>query len=207
MKINFSRVFAGLALSLLFPLLSVAQSAFGVQAGLNMSNATVDGPTPFVTSSQGNFFLGLTAHTLLRNRWSLSSDAQITKRGFFLYQVRSVSGNRIGLQTIYMDIASSLEYNVFKNISLQLGSYAGYRLVEHDQLVGSDNWIKAVLPITDQWDLGLQAGITARFHRWAAFVRYSHGLKAVARLEVTDQPGVIKIFNRGLEVGASYVFF
>ena len=172
-----------------------------------MSDATVDGPTPFVTASEGNFFLGFTAHNPLSKRWSLSSEVQITKRGFFLYQVRSVSENRVGLQTLYLDAASSIEYHVFKNISLQLGSYAGYRLAEYDQLVGADAWIKAVLPMTDNWDLGLQAGAITRFHRWAAFVRFSHGLKPVARLEVPDQSGTIKIFNRGLEVGAGYAFF
>lgn len=207
MKNNFLLVTASLALGILFPLLAIGQSTFGVHGGLNMSDATVDGPTPFVTSSQGNFFLGFTAHNPLKKRWSLSSEVQITKRGFFLYQVRSVPGNRLGLQTLYLDVGSSMEYHVFKNISLQLGSYAGYRLAEYDQVVGSDQWIKATLPITDNWDLGLQAGAITRFHHWAAFVRFSHGLKPVARLEVTDQPGRIKIFNRGLEVGAGYAFF
>ncbi|MEO6037789.1 MAG: outer membrane beta-barrel protein [Saprospiraceae bacterium] len=193
--------------SLGLPAWAIAQSAFGIQGGLHMSNATVDGPTPFVASAQGNFFLGFTARTPLNGRWALNTDAQFTKRGFFLYQVRSMSEHRMGVQALYADVAARMEYNLFKNIGLELGSYAGYRLAEYDLLTGSDHWVKAALPLTDAWDLGLQAGAIAHFQRWAAFVRYSHGVKAVARLEITDVPGTVKIFNRGLQVGLSYAFF
>ena len=44
-----------LVLPLLLPLVAIAQSSLGIQGGLHMSNATVTGPTPFVTSAQGNF--------------------------------------------------------------------------------------------------------------------------------------------------------
>ena len=196
-----------LAFSLAFPFLSAAQSAFGVQGGINLSDATISGPTPYVASSQGNYFLGLQARNLLHQRWGISSDAQWTKRGFFLNQVRSMSEHRLGFQLMYIDLASKIEHTVFRNIGLQGGAYAGYRLVEYDQVVGSDQWVKAALPATEKWDVGLQAGIVARFQRWSAFARYSHGLLAVSQLEVTDEVDRIKIFNRGGQIGASYSFF
>lgn len=196
-----------LALGLFLPFVSVAQSAYGIQAGLNLSDATVQGPTPFVSSPQGNYFLGLQAHHPLNVHWAISSDAQYTKRGFFLNQVKSATENRLGIQLAYVDLATKMEYTVFKNIGLQLGAYTGFRLDEHIQLVGSNQWEKSTIPQTDQWDLGLQVGVVARFQRWSAFARYNHGVKTVARQEITDQVEVVKLYNRGLQMGASYDLF
>ncbi len=201
------RMACWVALVLGLPFISVAQSTYGLQAGLHLSGATIEGPTPYVPSAQGNYFLGLQARHPLNRRWAISSDVQFTKRGFFLNQVRSVSENRLGFQLLYLDLASRIEYTVFQNIGLQLGAYTGYRLAEYDQVVGSDQWVKAVFPATDTWDVGLQGGIIAHFQRWSAFARYTHSVKPVVRLVVTDEDELIKIYHRGLQMGVSYDIF
>ncbi len=213
MKNNYLLVTAALLLISLFrPVFSSAQSTFGIQGGLHLSDALVTGPTPYVTSSQGNFFGGITARHPFTAGWALITDGQFTKRGFFLFPFySSQADSRIGVQLMYLDLATRLEYHVFKNLHLQLGPYAGYRMTEYDQLIGSEKWVKAVYPISNKWDVGLQGGVVAHFQRWTAFVLYTHGLKTIGRLEVTDEDGnsqgQLRILNKGLQVGAGYTLF
>ncbi len=205
-------IFTYLLFSFFCPVPSTAQSTFGIQGGLHLSDALIIGSTPYVTAAQGNYFGGVTAHHPFRAGWALVTDAQLTKRGFFLFPFYSTqTDSRIGVQLLYVDLATRMEYHIFKNISVQFGPYAGYRMREYDQLAGSEQWVKAVSPISNRWDVGLQGGLVAQFQRWSAFVLYTHGVKTIGRLEVTDtdghKKGQLKILNKGLQVGASYVIF
>ena len=195
---------------LALPFLLPAQSTLGIQGGMNLSNVTLTGPTPFVTSSQGNFFLGVNARTPLGQHWAINSDAQYMRRGFFMHTVTTPE-RRLGFRLNYVEVGIKAEYNIFKNLHLQMGGYAGYRTEEYVRENGANAWVKPVYPLTDHWDVGLQGGLAAYFQRWSAFVRYSHGLKVVGQLDITDENGgglgSVRIFNRGLQIGAGYSIF
>ncbi len=193
------------------PLLSSAQNSFGVQGGLHLSSATVDGAIPFIASKQGNFFLGLTGRHPVSQHWAINSDLQYTRRGFFFPTIQTVGNVRAGRQLHYADFSASMEYNVFKNVHLEWGTYVGRRLSEYVQGNEAQEWKRAAFPLSYKWDVGLQVGAQAFFQRWSAFVRYSHGVKPMGELRLTDEDGAVlgtvRLFNRGLQIGAGYRIF
>jgi len=200
-----------LVLPLLLPFLSLAQSSLAMQGGLNLSNATVTGPTPFVASAQGNFFVGGSARHPLQRQWTISGDAQYTRRGFFLYPVDLSSEKPIAFRLNYVELAVRMEYHVLKNVHLQLGGYGGYRTAGYVRVTGANALTQPIHARTNPVDVGLQGGVAAYFRRWSAFVRYSHGLKAAAELNITDENGQVlgslRMFNRGLQIGVGYTVF
>lgn len=173
---------------------------------MNLSNATVTGPTPFIAAAQGNFFLGGSARHPLQGQWTISGDVQYTRRGFFLYPVDLSSENPIAFRLDYVDVAVKMEYHALKNVYLQLGGYCGYRTAEYIRVNGS--MVQPIYALTNPVDVGMQGGVAAYFRRWSAFVRYSHGLKAAAELDITDENGQtlgsLRMFNRGLQIGVGY---
>ena len=200
-----------LVIPLFFSWAAAAQSSLGIQGGLHMSNATVIGPTPFVTSPQGNFFLGGTLRLPLRQPWTFSSDILYTRRGFFFDNVKYSPQSGGGFRLVYIEVTGKAEYHLFKNVHLQMGSYVGYLADEHVYVMGPEGLVQPAYTMTDRWDVGLQGGLAAYFQRWSAFVRYSHGLKSIGRLNLVDENGgpigSLHLFNRGLQVGAGYRIF
>ena len=193
------------------PLLSFGQTSFGVQSGLHLSSATVDGSVPFLADKQGNFFLGVVARHPINQRWAIGSNLQYTRRGFFFPTIPTVGNLRDGRQLHYIDFSANTDYNVLKNTSLEWGAYVGYRISEYAQGEEAQAWEKAAFPLSYTWDVGLQVGIRAFFQRWSAFIRYSHGVKLMGQLQLTDEDGMpigtIKLFNKGLQIGAGYRIF
>jgi Outer membrane protein beta-barrel domain len=191
---------------MLFTVSAAAQSNLGIQVGLNQSNATLTGTCSFPTSHQGNYFVGVSGHTQLSTRWAISNDVQYTKQGFYVYQ-QTIPENRFGLRMEYVDLSSKIEYNIFKNIDLLAGPYIGYRLTEHLQQ-GGESWVKSNFPVSNKLDIGLQAGVAARFQRWTAFFRYNHSVRAVGSIETYDpnENGLctLTFFNRSLQMGVRF---
>lgn len=179
--------------------------------GLHLSSATVGGSVPFLADKQGNFFLGLTAQHPINQRWAIGSNLQYTRRGFFFPTIETVGDVRAGRQLHYVDLSAAADYNIYRNINLEWGSYVGYRVREYVQGNEAQEWERATIPLSYQWDVGLQVGIRASFQRWSAFVRYGHGIKLMGQMQLKNEDGMplgtVKLFNKGLQIGLGYRIF
>jgi hypothetical protein len=184
-----------------------AQTSFGLHGGLNYGKTHLDKFPEYDGDYTPGFFVGATVRRQLPKRFGAALDAQ-----FALKASKNKLLGQPDLESQYLEIAPRAEWFFTKNIGVSLGFYASY-LLEQRAEFGNGVWVRTDkgLFAPNRWDAGIAPGVSLRFGRAFGFLRYTHGLAAVEKIEYTndqgESSGTARLFNRYFQAGAGYVIF
>lgn len=184
-----------------------AQTSFGLHGGLNYGEIHYSNKPPQLTSTYTpGYFLGATVGRHISKSLNTGLDAQ--------FALKASDASALGetdFQSCYLEIVPRAEYFFTKNISVSLGLYAAY-LMEQRGRLDKGAWFRTdkildVRPV----DMGIVPGVAFRYGRAFGFLRYTHGLVAMYKIEYTNEQGesagTSRATNRYFQAGIGYVIF
>jgi len=189
------------------PATASAQTSFGLHGGVNYGKIHMDEFPELDSDYTPGLFIGTTIRRQLPKRFGVALDAQ-----FALKASKNSPLGRTNLESQYLEIAPRAEWFFTKNIGVSLGFYAAYLLAQRAEF-GNGVWIrtdKGLFP-PNLWDAGIAPGVSLRFGRAFGFLRYTHGLAAMEKVEFTndqgESSGTARLFNRYFQAGVGYMIF
>lgn len=183
-----------------------AQTSFGLHGGLNYGKIKFDKFDQLEGDNAPGYFFGAAIQQQIPGRFVLGLDAQ-----FALKASKSSALGQSGFQSRYLEASPRAEYFFTKNIGVSLGFYAAY-LLEQRAKLSNGGWIQTdKIYDIQRFDTGLVPGLSLKFGRVFGFLRYTHGLVAMSKIEFTGDQGqsldTAKLFNRYFQAGIGYIIF
>ncbi len=109
-----------------------------------------------------------------------------------------------------VDISPKAEYQVVKNLSLYAGLNLGLFGAAEVKTRPGGSWIRPIVSLTKQADLGGLFGVKYGYKSFCAYVQYVAGITPATDVEFTDAQGSILNRNnsylQSLQVGLGYRF-
>ena len=162
-----------LAMIILTPSVSQAQTKFGIRGGLNASNISFDN-LPNRGERYG-FHLGIfTEVPLVPDFMSLQPELSYSVKGTN-YKPASVNQK---LNMNYVDLLLPVAFKL-SSIDIQVGPFASYLISTPDYTYYKDNTI--VVDAFKKFDAGLTAGLSYNFSRMMIGLRYNQGFMDVTK--------------------------
>lgn len=190
-----------------------AQTSFGLHGGMNYGTVRYDNlPFQFEEKYDPGYFVGTSILRQLPKRFALGLDAQFGLKASRLESTNLPSNLDPRYRNYYLEVAPRAEYFLTKNFGISLGFYTAYLTKQRAKFGDEGDWGDVIKNFySNRWDVGLTPGISLRFGRAFGFMRYTHSLAVLDRIEFTDdqgQPlGVAKLYNRYFQAGIGYVIF
>lgn len=186
-----------------------AQTTFGLHAGMNYGTVHRDRDLQVKEKYNPGYFMGATARYKGKSHFALGLDVQFSVKNSRLGLVGLPDAADTRFQNFNLEMAPRAEYFFTKHLGISMGIYSAWLLAQRTKIAGSDAWHETERNFySSGWDAGLSPGIALQFGRVFGFLRYTHGVVAVDRLELTDDQGadagICKLFNRYFQVGVGY---
>ena len=162
-----------LAMMILTPSVSQAQTKFGIRGGLNASNISFDNLAN--RSERYGFHLGIfTEVPLVADFMSIQPELSYSVKGTS-YKPASVNQK---LNMNYVDLLLPVAFKL-SSIDVQVGPFASYLISTPDYTYYKDNTI--VVNAFKKFDAGLTAGLSYNFSRMMIGLRYNQGFMDVTK--------------------------
>ena len=162
-----------LAMMILTPSVSQAQTKFGIRGGLNASNISFDNLAN--RSERYGFHLGIfTEVPLVADFMSIQPELSYSVKGTS-YKPASVNQK---LNMNYVDLLLPVAFKL-SSIDVQVGPFASYLISTPDYTYYKDNTI--VVDAFKKFDAGLTAGLSYNFSRMMIGLRYNQGFMDVTK--------------------------
>lgn len=161
------------ALMLMSPLVSQAQAAFGIRAGLNVTNISFD-LLPNRSERIG-FHAGIFADLpVLPDFISIQPEVSYSVKGAAFKPLN----NRQNLNMDYVDLLLPVAFKL-GSIDLQVGPFVSYLVSTPDYEVYNDDSV--IVDAFKKADAGLTAGLSYNFNKMLFGIRYNQGLVDVTK--------------------------
>ena len=191
---------------LVFSFLTVySQVQFGIKAGANYStnffgkSSAIDGEKLANPDYRLGYHFGMIVNFPISNNMSFNTELLFSDKGAKEYDIISETNT---LQHLYyINLPLIFGYNLFDNITLQLG-------IEPEYLLAENNFSHHGLFLYNRFDLGLLGGIEYNYDRFILGARYTQGITPLYDLELRNQDGntigETTNFNRCFQVYIGY---
>lgn len=170
--VSFAALMA-LAIMILTPSVSQAQTRFGIRGGLNATNISFD-KLPNRGERYG-FHLGIfTEVPLVTDFMTIQPELSYSVKGTS-YKPASVSQK---LNMNYVDLLLPVAFKL-SSIDVQVGPFVSYLISTPDYTVYNEN--KVIIDAFKKFDAGLTAGLSYNFSRMMIGIRYNQGFMDVTK--------------------------
>ncbi len=190
-----------------------AQTSFGLHGGLNYGKTHYNNlPLQVEEKYVPGYFVGASVLQQLPKRFALGLDAQFGLKASRLGALNQPDDLDVRYQNYYLEFAPRAEYFFTKHFGISLGCYTAYLTKQRAKFGDKGDWGEVIKEFySNRWDAGLTSGFSLRFGRAFGFLRYTHGLAVLDKIEFTDdqgQPlGTTSRFNRYFQAGIGYMIF
>ena len=166
-------IMALLAIALSAPVVSQAQSKFGIRAGLNVSNISFDNLPN--RSERFGFHAGIFADVpVIPDFMSIQPELNYSVKGAAFKPLN----DRQTLNMDYLDFMLPVAFHL-GSIDIQVGPFASYLISTPDYTVYDDNRI--LVDVFKKFDAGLTAGLSYNFNKMLIGIRYNQGFIDVTK--------------------------
>lgn len=186
-------------------------SQFGVKAGVNFSNMTVDNSDD--NTLKTGFHAGAFGRMGISESFSLQPELLYTTKGFTNSYDALIAEGEAKINLNYIELPINLVYHLARDFSFQFGPYFGYlananvsssnELLNFFQIDTDDNIDRSRFkPI----DIGLTAGLDFTMQQFIFGFKYNLGLTKVAKDNVVAEQLLGDAKNTVIQVYAGILF-
>lgn len=187
---------------------SYAQIEFGVNAGVNISDAALSLFNDIESKKYPLYFIGVMPRYRFGESFALISEVQYIAKG---YQTNDFFDNETtSFKSQHLDFIPELEFKAVSIFRISAGANISYRFSNKMRIGQGADWTDLQEQGEQKWDFGLTAAGKLYFNNLFIVLRYKYGFTNLGSLVLVDQNGndlgILGEYSRNILLGLGYYF-